>query len=193
MSLRTRLKATTLAAAAALGLAAAPVQAEGDWMVTGFAGIMTDDVWEDAIRFWQAQYIRSGLIGVGLGKEFARRGNFTFGFEAQVVQHFGRQSNFEINTPLTVRYNRPGRILPWWESAAFGLGISWASEDPQTEFDRNGAATQVLFYWMGELAFDLPETDMEFVFRLHHRSDGYGIWEVDSGSNALALGLRKRF
>jgi hypothetical protein len=183
----------TVALASALAAAALPARAEGDWMLTGFAGIMTDDVWEDAIRFWQAQYLRSGLVGVGIGREVAQRGDFSFGFEGQIVQHFGAQSNFEINLPLTVRYNRPGRLLPAWESAAFGLGISWASEDPATEFARNGAATQVLFYWMAELAFDLPDTDTEFLMRLHHRSDGYGVWEVDSGSNALAIGLRTRF
>jgi len=178
---------------AACFLSVCPTMAHSDWIVTGFAGVMTNDVWEDAIQVVGAEYLDSGLIGVGLGQEFAHYGRLSFGFEIQAVQHYGAQTNFEINTPLTVRYNRRGDFFPSLEALAFGLGVSWASEVPQTEADRDGASTQTMFYWMGELQFDLPNTEIDLVTRIHHRSDGYGVWDVDSGSNALVIGLRKSF
>ena len=174
-------------------LAVSPTMAHSDWIVTGFGGVMTDDVWEEAILVVGAEFLDSGLIGVGIGREFAHYGHLSFGFEIQAVQHFGAQNNFEINTPLTVRYNRHGDFFRTLESIAFGFGLSWASEIPQTEIDRDGASTQTMFYWMGELQFDLPNTELELVTRIHHRSDGYGVWGVDSGSNALTIGLRKSF
>ena len=174
-------------------MAALPTSGHSDWIVTGFAGVMTNDVWEDAIQVVGAEFLDSGLVGVGIGRELAQYGRLSFGFEVQAVQHFGAQSNFEINTPLTVRYNWKGEFLSPLESLAFGFGISWASEVPQTEIDRDGASAQTMFYWMAELQFDLPNTEIDFVTRLHHRSDGYGVWDADSGSNALAIGLRKSF
>lgn len=161
--------------------------------MTGFTGVMTDDVWEEAILIVGAEILDSGLIGVGIGREFAKYEQLTFGFEIQAVQHFGTQTHFEINTPLTVRYNRRGDFFRALESFSFGFGISWASEVPQTEIDRDGRSTQTMFYWMGELQFDLPETDFDLITRLHHRSDGYGVWSADSGSNALVVGLRTSF
>ena len=183
----------TVAAAVLMAATSLASTAHAEWTVTGFAGVMTNDVWEDAIQLLGVDYLDSGLVGVGVGKEFARYGQLTFGFELQAVQHFGTQDNFEINTPLTVRYNRESDVLSSLESLAFGLGLSWASEKPQTEVDRNGDTNQTMFYWMGELQFDLPNTDLDLVTRIHHRSDGYGVWEVDSGSNALVIGLKRTF
>lgn len=183
-----------LARSCAVGiLAAGPTKVHPDWMVTGFTGRMTDDVWEEAILVVGAEFLDSGLIGVGIGREFAEYGRLSLGFEIQAVQHFGTQDNFEINAPLTLRYNRRGDFLPALVSLAFGFGVSWASEVPQTEINRDGASAQTMFYWMGELQFDLPNTDIDLVTRIHHRSDGYGVWSVDSGSNALVIGLRKSF
>ncbi|NNF72467.1 MAG: hypothetical protein HKN02_09775 [Rhodobacteraceae bacterium] len=170
-----------------------PALAEGHRTLTFFSGVQTDDVWEDAIQFWQAEFLRSGFVGVGLGHDLGQRGRFTFGVEGQIAQHFGLQSNMEINVPLVVRYHRAGRRLPALETMAFGLGLSWASEKPAAEVARDGDSAQVLIYWMAEVQFDLPNTELEAVIRLHHRSDAYGLFDVDSGSNSWVLGLRKRY
>jgi hypothetical protein len=51
-----------------------------------------------------------------------------------------------------------------------------------------------MFYWMvGEIEFHLPAEATTLVLRLYHRSDGYGVFSADSGSNALLLGLRHIF
>ncbi|MDW4499011.1 hypothetical protein R5H30_13530 [Sulfitobacter sp. D35] len=170
-----------------------PARADDGWALTGFAGVMTRDPWHDAVQVWDADYVKSGLVGLGLERQFAQAGRFSFGLEVQAVQHFGRQGHFEINTPFTVRYDRQGAYLPNLDSLAFGLGLSWASERPQVEIDRDGDSTQTLFYWMIELAYDLAQTEDELLFRIHHRSDGYGVFPIDTGSNALTIGLRRRF
>ncbi|PWJ14395.1 hypothetical protein [Jannaschia seohaensis] len=46
---------------------------------------------------------------------------------------------------------------------------------------------------MDEIGFDLPGTETEGVLRLHHRSDGFGAFPTNAGSNALTVGLRRRF
>lgn len=103
------------------------------------------------------------------------------------------QDNFEINLPLVIRYNRAGQRLPLIGSLAFGIGLGWASEKPAIEVEYDGNSAQTLIYWMGEIGFDLPDTELEGIFRIHHRSDGYGTMSYDAGSNALAIGLRRRF
>ncbi len=162
------------------------------WNLTSFAGQMTDNVWEEAIVPGKTDLIDSHLIGLALGRDFATRGAFDFGWEGQIVAHFGAQDHWEFNLPVYSRYHFPAH----WrgiKSVTFGLGLSYATKIPQTEIDRSGESTRTLFYWMGEIEFHLPVEAMTAVFRLHHRSDGYGVFEADSGSNALVLGLRRNF
>jgi hypothetical protein len=45
---------------------------------------------------------------------------------------------------------------------------------------------------MGELEFRHPDEDTTFILRLHHRSDAYGLFTTNSGSNALVFGLKRR-
>lgn len=168
-------------------------ESESNLFLTGFAGVMTDDVWEEAIQFWQADFQRSGFVGVAFGQDVVQVGRLSFGYEGQIVAHFGEQDNLEINLPLVVRYRRKGEIFPMLQTMAFGLGVSWASEAPKGEVRRKGESTNTLIYWMAELQLDIPQTDLEGVVRLHHRSNAFGLIRVDSGSNAWVVGVRKRF
>ncbi len=165
---------------------------EGRWNLTPFGGQMTDNVWEESIVPGKTELVDSHLIGLALGRDFASRGAVDFGWEGQIVAHFGAQDHWEFNLPVYSRYHFPAH----WrglKSATFGLGLSYATKIPQVEIDRDGESTRLLFYWMGEIEFRLPVETMTMVFRLHHRSDGYGVFETDSGSNALVLGLRRNF
>ncbi|MEL6425161.1 MAG: hypothetical protein AAFQ33_06865 [Pseudomonadota bacterium] len=171
----------------------ATAQSEKDRFVTGFVGMMTDDTWENAIQLWQTRFVRSGFVGIAYGQDVLSLGPLSLGYEGQVVQHFGEQDNLEANLPVVVRYHRDGTVLNALESVAFGLGVSVANEKPEGEVRRNGDSNAMLVYWMAEMQFDLPRTEVEGILRLHHRSDGYGLFPVDSGSNGFALGLRRRF
>lgn len=156
-----------------------------------FAGVMTEGVWEQALNPFEADFADSALVGVGFGWD--RRlgqGRFRFGAEVQAVAHAGRQDHFEVNAMAVLRYLPPNPVPRRFESFAFGLGLSHASEVPQVEIDRSGASQRTFVYWYGELEFDLPDVDNSAFLRLHHRSDGYGFFETDSGSTAITIGLR---
>ena len=159
-----------------------------------FGGQMTDNHWEETFLPWNIELLDSWFIGVGVGYEWpTRRPSVALGVEAQVVGHFGRQDHLEFNLPLIIRYYPREPIFPVLDSAAFGIGLSTTTQDPQTEVDRDGETSKTLVYWMGELEFGLADQDTTFVFRLHHRSDAYGVFSTNSGSNALAFGVKHRF
>ncbi len=177
---------------AAVAAMAPAVQGDSDWHLTMFGGQMTDNVWEEAILPSETKLIDSDLIGVGAARDLTTWRGFDFGIEGQVVGHFGVQDHFEFNLPLYARYETP---TGWrvFKSFTFGIGLSYATKVPQTEINRDGDSTQAMIYWMGEIEFHLPSDNYTLVFRLHHRSDGYGAFAENSGSNALVLGLRRGF
>ena len=173
---------------AALALTPA-ARGESQWTLTAFGGQMTNNAWEEALNPTKTDFIDSYLVGLAVGRDFASRGNWDFGWEGQIVGHFGEQDHFEFNAPVYFRYQLPEnwRIL---KSLTFGIGLSYATEVPQVEIDRDGESGHTLIYWMGEMEFHLPADNVNLVFRLHHRSDGYGVFPYDAGSNAFVLGLR---
>ncbi|MEQ9038425.1 MAG: hypothetical protein RIE24_08740 [Silicimonas sp.] len=176
-----------------LACAAAAQPREGP-SVTVFAGQMTDNHWEQTFRPWEIDLLDSWFVGVGAGYEWpTRHPRIALGLEGQAVAHFGRQDHLEFNLPVIFRYYPENPFPPALESVAFGLGLSTATQDPQTEIDRDGETSKTLVYWMGEFEFRLPRPDTTLSFRLHHRSDAYGVFATDSGSNALAFGFRHRF
>lgn len=137
----------------------------------------------------------SGLAGVVLAwdRPLARDPRWSLGFEFQVNTHFGDNDLLEFALPATIRFS-PAR--PWWsriDSYAFGLGLSLTDEVPSVEVDTYGASQTALVYLMAETAFDVGGPDDTVFLRIHHRSDGYGLFETDSGSNALTIGYRRSF
>ena len=181
--------------ALAIGLAAhAPASAEGRWHATGFAGTMTKREWEKVFDPRTLEFAGSGLIGLALGWDRPiGDSRFSIGFEAQAVGHFGRQDHLEFNLPLVLRYTPPQPRPLRFKSVAFGIGPSHATKIPQVEIDRHGESQRDLIYWMAEVEFTRPQPDQSLYFRLHHRSDGFGYYEVNSGSTGLVLGWRKAF
>ncbi len=181
--------------ALAIGLAEhTPATAEGRWYGSGFAGAMTENEWEKVFDPSTLKFAGSALIGIAVGWERPiGDSRFSYGFEAQAVGHSGRQDHFEFNLPLVLRYTptQPRRFR--FKSVAFGIGPSYATKIPQVEIDRKGESQRTLIYWMGELEFTRPQPDESLYFRLHHRSDGYGLMEAESGSTGLVLGWRRSF
>ncbi|MEM0965248.1 MAG: hypothetical protein AAGJ81_03725 [Verrucomicrobiota bacterium] len=169
-----------------------PTKEERNWMITVFGGQLTDNVWEEAVNPEKTDWIDSYIAGVAVARDFAHEGRFDFGWELQMVVHFGDQNHLEGNGLLYSRYEMPSswRI---WKSAAFGLGLSYATDVPESEVDRGGDSTNTLVYWMAELEFYLPPDHLTLIVRLHHRSDAYGLFPDDTGTNAFVAGLRWRF
>ena len=66
----------------------------------------------------------------------------------------------------------------------------------ETDFGAKDVPDEAILqhYLSPEIAFSLPEhPENELVLRLHHRSSSYyHFWDVITGSNVIAVGLRMR-
>jgi len=153
-------------------------------------GIMTlDGIWS----FYNFDYADSQFIGVIGGVDYPLRNpRWRVGTEVQINRHFGDNDHVEIAVPATLRYSPEN---PWWAFDSFsgGFGLSWNSSSSQTEIERRDETQSLLFYYYLETAFNVNRRGDDVFFRLHHRSDGYGVFDTDTSSNAWALGLRRSF
>ena len=197
--MRNTLAAAMLAATCAQPHAAAASETPAERprnAVLGFGAWMTNEKWEDLVLSpHDIDFEDAGLVGVALSRRVAEPlEGLSFELEGQIVKHFGDQTHWEVNAPIvTARWSR----FPWDEtvatSVAYGLGLSVASEKPELEVANEGDSEKVMAYWLIEIALGSPGSDWEFVGRIHHRSPAYGLFGDDGGSNALALGIRRRF
>ena len=170
----------------------------GDWSATVYgARISSQPGWEDIlIDSAGTEFVESYLLTAALSRQYAARydGALALEAEGQVVRHFGDQTHWEFNAvPLLLRWNR----FPWSarvaSSAAFGLGLSYASEMPPVEVELEGESSQWLVYWVMELTAGPVDAPWAVSLRLHHRSVGYGLMGEEGGMNAVGLGVRLSF
>lgn len=168
---------------------------EHDFSASIYGGVMTDEDWIHAIS-GQTGLEDSYILAAAAGWTFFRPASrqWSLELEANVVRHFGIQDHFEFNAPvLTARWED----FPWDRhldtSLAFGIGPSFASTTPEYERIRKGESDPMMLFWHIEAAFGLPGSRWSTIFRLHHRSTGYGMFADDGGSNILCLGLRYEF
>lgn len=170
----------------------------GDWYATVYgARISTQPGWEDIIIDAPGtEFVDSYLATIAVSRQYAERkgGALAIEAEGQVVYHFHDQTLWEFNAiPILLRWRR----FPWSErfnsSAAFGLGLSYATELPPVEVALEGESHQLLIYWVMELTAGPRAAPWEISLRLHHRSVAYGLMGDDGGMNAVGLGLRYRF
>jgi len=101
--------------------------------------------------------------------------------ERQIVYNFGDQHRWEFNAvPVVVHWQR----FPWdprfETAAAFGLGLSYATEVPEVEVEIEGESHQWLIYWVAELTAGPVGTT-------------WGLMGDDGGMNAMGPGIRHRF
>ncbi len=175
-------------------------QADGDGdpmgrnAVTVFGGVMTDNHWEEVFTPWTLEFRESTLAGLAVSHRLARFGDrLDVEIEGQVVRHFGDQDHWEFDLPISGRW----RAFPWDDvvdtSFAWGIGPSYATDIPEVELANNESSARWLVYWYAELEFGAPGATWSGIVRLHHRSDAFGLLAEDGGSNALAIGLRRRF
>ncbi len=178
------------------GFVLAGSAAAGEWSsaVSGFAGRMT---WGDygtiAYSPQEIDWADSRFYGLAYSRDRATGwGGLRLGWEMQLVVHEGISDHVALNVPATVRYRVADPVVPF-QGAAFGLGASFASETPRLEVERKGQSQRVLPYWFMELEFGKPSWRASPFLRIHHRSDGFVFAPFDTGSNAVAAGLRLSF
>ena len=172
-----------------------PVRAQDqDHALTFYGGCVTEDTWLESlppgVNFVNA-YILVGALAWTMARFYD--GALTLEIEGQVAKYFGDQEHLEFNLPVAGRWHK----FSWNEkidtSFAFGVGPSWAAKEPEVEVMTNDTTRQFLVYWFMEITLGPPDTNWATVFRLHHRSTGFGIVAEDGGSNTLAAGLKFRF
>ncbi|WP_424965645.1 hypothetical protein [Dinoroseobacter sp. S375] len=161
--------------------------------VTVFGASMTENTSFEILRF-EVDWADSYLVGLAFGAERQiGASRFSWGVEGQIVRHFGQMDHWEVNLPVVLRYTPPNPWIDSFESFAYGLGLSHATEVPSVEVERTGESQRNFFYWKAELEFNLPSPDTALLLGMHHRSDGYGVFDADSGSTALSVGFKRSF
>ena len=180
-----------------------PAAAEKDaddmgWTALLYGARMSSETgWEDILMNpFGAQYVDVFLVAAGMSRPYARyrEGALTLEAETQAARYFGDQDHWEFNAvPFTVRWHR----FPWSDkvatSAAFGLGLSYATELPPVEVEIEGESAQWLIYWLLEATAGRVGSPWAFTLRMHHRSVAYGLMADEGGMNGVGLGVRYRF
>lgn len=178
-------------ALAVLALWAAPAAGEPRDSLSVSLGRMTDNTWQDVLMETGSVTARDAwAVGVAAAREWPLGRAGFVGVEAQAHLHFGEQGYLELAAPVYLRSVRPESV--WLPALAYGLGLSWTSAEPRVEIDRRGESQRLLAYWFIELEFAARRPVRPFL-RLHHRSDAFGLFEADTGSNLVELGLRRDF
>jgi hypothetical protein len=175
-----------------------------------FAGAAADTPFSDLLYApWQADWEDIGIVAASYSRKFGTLNALTdaptFGSlgddlslegEAGLSARFGEESLGEVWTALYLRYAG----FPWndviYTTIAGNIGLSMLSEKSHFEKERDGNKTdQLLHYLAPEITLADPDMrNLELVFRLHHRSGVYGLFDgVDSGSTFLTGGLRVHF
>lgn len=168
--------------------------ADDSWMVSLYGGRACYDSLENILsdREYVDSYIAALAVGKGLTdyKHYLRLEG-----EGQIVKHWGEQDLFEFNALLGVRW----LPFPWDRyldtSFAVGGGLSYATDEPEIEVEKNDRTARLLGYLMFELAVTVPQQPQWTLFaRVHHRSGAYGLFDgVSGGSNVVGAGLRYAF
>lgn len=153
---------------------------------------MTDNTWQDILVEPDTVSTRDArVVGVSVSREWAWPGFGFFGIEGAVLRHFGEQRHWEISVPFYVRSLRPEPV--WLPNLAYGLGLSHATAVPESEVARRDESLRTLAMWFIELEFGGAQAEIRPYLRLHHRSDAFGLFPTDTGSNVLVLGIRRDF
>jgi hypothetical protein len=175
-----------------------------------FAGRAADTPFFDLLYApWQADWEDIGIVAASYSRKlgtlnalmdaptFGSLGdNLSFEAEAGLSARFGDEDLGEMWTAVYLRFSG----FPWndivYTTIAGNIGLSVLSEKSQFEKERDGHKTEELLHYLGpEITVADPDMrDLELVFRLHHRSGVYGLFNgVDSGSTFLTGGLRVHF
>jgi len=161
-----------------------------------YGGRMTSNHWEDVfIDTFNLDFEDSYFMAIALARTIGRyEDKLSFEIEGQVVKHFDYMDHWEFNGLVTGRWEKF-----WWDDTidtglAFGIGPSYATDEPQVELDNNDETSKFLIYWMMELALGLPDHPRTaFILRLHHRSNAWGLIHKDGGSNGIGIGMKFRY
>jgi|LGVF01.1.fsa_nt_gb hypothetical protein len=168
--------------------------ADDSWFVSLYGGRASYD--DLANAFSEKDFVDSYVAVLAVGKGLADYKHYLrLEGEGQVAKHWGEQDHFEFNALLGLRW----LPFPWDRyldtSFAMGAGLSYATDEPEIEVEKNDRTARLLGYLMFELAMVVPRQPNWTLFaRVHHRSGAFGLFDgVSGGSNVVGAGLRYTF
>jgi hypothetical protein len=167
-----------------------------DWSVSLYGGRVTSEDWGDLMTSTNTHYEDAHLVAVTVDWTVKHYFNeaLTLELEANAAKYFGAQDHGEFNLPLIAgRWHR----FPWQRylgtSFAWGIGPSYATEVPEVEAKIDSESDNWMVYWFGEFTFGPPGSFWSVLFRLHHRSEAFGLVAENGGANSFCAGLRVWF
>jgi hypothetical protein len=193
--------ARILASVLAVGFVAPSFAADIDHpqAFTVYTGrISSEETWHDVlIHPYSDNYTDSYLLTAAYSRAYreSHEGALRTEFEVNATYNFGDQSYWELNfAPVTLRWQR----FPWshllHSSVAFGVGLSYAFEFPQVEYELENDTQRLLVFWQLEITAGPVDGPWSALLRLHHRSPAWGAMGVaDGGMNAPSIGFRYQF
>lgn len=153
--------------------------------------IASVNAWHDLVTApGDAEFVDAYVAVAAVSHVLSRHLNdrASFEVEGQVGYNFGDQSHWEFNAAYGPRW----RSFPWNDTvkttAAFFVGLSYATEAPAVEVELEDESAKTLIHWSAELTFGPPRSAWAISLRLHHRSPAFGLLADEGGMNALALG-----
>ena len=167
------------------------------WAFTFYTVWLSPEQLGDVLMF-QSKLTRSQLYVAALSRRVASLNEFVdFEVEGQVAKHAGPlQHHWEVNGLGTLRWKR----FPWSDhvgtTLASGIGLSYAFDDPEFEYQAHDTSNKWLVYIMVELSVYMPSVPQwALVARVHHRSAAYGTFQDDleGASNSAGIGIKYRF
>jgi hypothetical protein len=171
-------------------------EAREDWAVTLFGAVQeTRDLGGAIVSPNFDKEYSFAALGVSR-KVYSLTKHIDLEVEGLALKHMGKQYHEEFALLLVARW----LTFPWNRyietTFAIGEGLSYNTEKATFEERLHGEKTSNLVNGMTfEWTFDVPYyPGWSLVWRLHHRSGVYGLYDgVHGASNAMGIGLKYRF
>jgi hypothetical protein len=158
----------------------------------------------DFVPVWDYDWRSSYIAAMAFSRRVVSIGNaLDIEIEAGAAQRFGRMDATEVWGAVYVRWTK----FPWNKylrtTVALSTGFNYATEIEWLERQRDikSSGSRLLHFLSPEITFALPQyKELEFVFRIHHRSGGANIVGkmdifngVAAGAHHATAGVRYRF
>lgn len=171
-------------------------RADFDWAATLYHGWLTEATLGEMSRLDLTVDTEFSYWAFALTRKItAVTPNLNLEGEGVVVKYTGEQDHFELDAFLAGRWLN----FPWNRhvdtTAALGLGLSLASEEPYYEERNKGESEQLLAFLLFEVTVGVPKLPRwDIAARINHRSGVFGLFNGMHGAmNSVALGLKYHF
>ncbi|MFN4088117.1 MAG: hypothetical protein ACK4QW_03615 [Alphaproteobacteria bacterium] len=180
---------------------ARPASPKYDWGVAVYAGKSSPSNFTSLFYSpWRAEFENTYLLNLSVSRRLFSLGEHVdTELEVNVGKRFGDDDSWEFASALFVRYDG----FPWNHRVHTTVGVavlgpSFATGISETERRKAGndnRGSKLLNFFSPEITLADPDRpEFAYVFRLHHRSGVFGLFDgVSGGSNFPSVGMRYRF